>query len=96
MDQVRGPDFGFRQTLLPQSPANFMWRTLERSPKLGEAKDAFQELFAFAIIQPLGLSVAEKALPPSESAPFWRVPPGGIELGNPGPESGICHRLALR
>lgn len=29
MDQVRGPDFGFRQTLLPQSPANIMWRTLD-------------------------------------------------------------------
>ena len=27
MDQVRRPDFGFRQTLLPQSPADFMWRT---------------------------------------------------------------------
>ncbi|SDK05364.1 DDE superfamily endonuclease [Bradyrhizobium sp. Rc2d] len=28
-DQVRRPDFGFRQTLLPQSPADFMWRTLD-------------------------------------------------------------------
>jgi hypothetical protein len=29
MDQVRRPDFGFRQTLLPQGPADFMWRTLD-------------------------------------------------------------------
>jgi hypothetical protein len=29
MDQVRRPDFGFGQTLLPQSPADFMWRTLD-------------------------------------------------------------------
>jgi hypothetical protein len=29
MDQVRRPDFGFRETLLPQSPADFMWRTLD-------------------------------------------------------------------
>jgi hypothetical protein len=29
MDQVHRPDFGFRQTLLPQSPADFMWRTLD-------------------------------------------------------------------
>jgi hypothetical protein len=29
MDQVRRPDFGFRQTLLPQGPPDFMWRTLD-------------------------------------------------------------------
>jgi len=29
MAQVCRPDFGFRQTLLPQSPANLMWRTLD-------------------------------------------------------------------
>jgi transposase len=29
MDHVRRPDPGFRQTLLPQSPADFMWRTLD-------------------------------------------------------------------
>jgi hypothetical protein len=29
MDQVGRPDFGFSQTLLPQSSANFMWRTLD-------------------------------------------------------------------
>ena len=29
MDQIRRPEFGFRQTLLPQSPADFMWRTLD-------------------------------------------------------------------
>jgi transposase len=29
MDQVRGPDFGFCQTLLSQSSTDFMWRTLE-------------------------------------------------------------------
>jgi hypothetical protein len=29
MDQVRRPDLGFRQTLLPQSPTDFMWRTLD-------------------------------------------------------------------
>lgn len=29
MDQVRRSDFCFRQTLLPQSPVDFMWRTLD-------------------------------------------------------------------
>ena len=29
MDQVHRPDLGFRQTLLPQCPADFMWRTLD-------------------------------------------------------------------
>jgi hypothetical protein len=29
MDQVCRPDLGFRQTLLSQSPAHFMWRTLD-------------------------------------------------------------------
>jgi len=29
MDQVRRPDPGFRQTLLPQSSADIMWRTLD-------------------------------------------------------------------
>lgn len=29
MDQVRRPDIGFRQTVLPQSPVDFMWRTLD-------------------------------------------------------------------
>jgi hypothetical protein len=29
MDQVGRRDFGFRQTLLPQSPADFMQRTLD-------------------------------------------------------------------
>ena len=29
MDQVGRPDFGFSQTLLSQSSANFMWRTLD-------------------------------------------------------------------
>ncbi|MCP1835342.1 transposase [Bradyrhizobium sp. USDA 4518] len=29
MDQVRRPDFGIRQTLLSQSPTDFMWRTLD-------------------------------------------------------------------
>jgi transposase len=29
MEQVRRPDFGFLQTLLPQSSTDFMWRTLD-------------------------------------------------------------------